>query len=554
MAPAGRAIYPGHPDAEPKERSVAKVVSALSPNLSLRRQVRKPSTRSRGGIVVTQNRTASEIGARVLKAGGHAVDAAVAAAFAVGVAEPWMNGIGGVGGMLVYEAATGKITGIDFGARSPKALKPADFVVTDKPDEGNLFGWPMVQGNVNTVGAKAVVAPTEPAGMAAAHKRFGRKPWRELVTPAAQLAEDGIIVDWHTTLVIAAAMADLAKDAGARARFLPKGFPPVAPAAVDPNPVKRLTMPDLARTLRAIAADGAGVLYEGPLARAIADDVQEMGGYLSTDDLAAVQPREVVPLVIRYAGRAINVLPELNGGPTLSVAFNDLVKRRAKPEAAPDAATFHAYASALRTGWKDRFARMGDAGERTAPTSTTHLSVVDRDGNMVTLTQTLLSLFGARIVLPRTGILMNNGMNWFNPAAGGPNSIAPDRRPLANYAPSIMTGRDAVTAIGGCGGRRILPAVFQLLAMEADFGFDLEQAFHTPRIDVSGMEVVVADRRMPQATIDALAADFATVLAEPVDYPFPYTIASAVRRVDGMNEGATEPQHPWSEAVSEDDV
>lgn len=533
---------------------VGKTTSALSPSLSLRRQIRKPSVRSRGGIVVTQNRVASEIGARVLKVGGHAVDAAVAAAFAVGVAEPWMSGIGGVGAMLVHEAKSGRITGIDFGARSPKALKPEDFVLTDKPDEGNLFGWPMVQGRVNTVGAKAVAAPTEPAGMAAAHARFGRLQWRDLVAPAARLAEEGIVVDWHTTLVIAAAMGDLSKDPGARARFLPNGYPPVAPAAVERVPIKRLPMPDLARTLRAIAEDGAGVLYKGALAQAIAADVQEMGGYLTTDDLAAVRPREVEPLVIRHGDRAIHVLAELNGGPTLHVAFGDLARRRERPQARPEAETFLAYASAMRVAWKHRFERMGDAGERTAPTSTTHLSVVDRDGNMVTLTQTLLSLFGARIVLPKTGILMNNGMNWFDPVPGGPNSIAPDRAGLANYVPAIMTGGGGITAIGGCGGRRILPAVFQLLAMQADFGFDLEQAFHEPRVDVSGLDVVVTDRRMPKSTLDGLAAAFPTVVAEPVEYPFPYTIASAVCRTDGINEGATEPQHPWSEAVSEDDV
>jgi gamma-glutamyltranspeptidase / glutathione hydrolase len=531
-----------------------KTVTVVSPNLSQRRHVRKPAARSRGGIVVTQNRAASEAGARVLKAGGHAVDAAVAAAFAVGVAEPWMNGIGGVGGMLVYEARTGKVTGFDFGARSPKALDPADFVLTDQRDEGNLFGWPMVAGNLNTVGAKAVVAPTQPAGMAAAHKRYGRKAWRDLVMPAAKIAEEGIVVDWHTTLVIAAAMADLARDPGAAARFLPKGFPPVAPAAVDPNPIRRLPMPGLARTLRAIAEDGAGVLYRGPLARSIAEDIRAMGGYLSADDLAAVETREVDPLVIGYAGRSIHVLPELNGGPTLWVAFEDLKRRRKQPEAEPDARTFMAYAAAMRAAWTDRFARLGDAGERTAPTSTTHLCTIDRDGNMVTLTQTLLSLFGARIVLPQTGILMNNGINWFDPVPGGPNSIAPDRTPLANYVPSVMTGKDAVTAIGGCGGRRILPAVFQLLAMSADFGFDLDAAFHAPRLDVSGLDVVVADRRMPAKVIDTLAAEFATLIAEPVEYPFPYTIAGAVRRVGDMNEGATEPQHPWSEAVCEDEV
>jgi gamma-glutamyltranspeptidase/glutathione hydrolase len=529
-------------------------VSIVSPNLSQRRQVRKPSARSRGGIVVTQNRAASEVGARVLKAGGNAIDAAVAAAFAIGVVEPWMNGIGGVGGMLVYEARTGNVAGIDFGARSPMALDPADFVLTDQRDEGNLFGWPMVKDNLNTVGAKAVVAPTQPAGMAAAHKRFGKLAWRDLVLPAVRIAQEGIVVDWHTTLVIAAAMADLSRDAGASARFLPKGYPPVAPAAVDPDPIRHLPMPDLARTLRTIAEDGAEALYKGPLARAIVEDIRAMRGYLSVEDLAAVQPREVEPLVIGYGERSIHVLPELNGGPTLWVAFEDLRKRRKSAGTGPDAINYMAYAAAMRTAWTDRFKRLGDAGERTAPTCTTHLCAIDRDGNMVTLTQTLLSLFGARVVLPKTGILMNNGINWFDPVPGGPNSIAPDRRPLANYVPAVMTGKGAVTAIGGCGGRRILPAVFQLLAMSADFGFDLERAFHTPRLDISGLDVVVADRRMPAAVIDTLAAEFATVVAEPVEYPFPYTIAGAVRRVGDTNEGATEPQHPWSEAVCEDEV
>ncbi len=526
--------------------------SALSPNLSLRRSVRKPAVRCRAGIVVTQNRVAAEAGARVLAAGGHAVDAAVAAAFAIGVVEPWMSGIGGVGAMLVRESATGNITGIDFGARSPKALDPKDFPLTDQRDEGNLFSWPKVAGNVNTVGAKAVVAPTMPAGLAHAHRRFGRKAWRDLVAPAIDIAEKGVVVDWHTTLLIATAMADLARDPAARARFLPGGYPPVAPAAVEPNPIKRLPMPDLARTLRAIAEDGADVLYTGALARRIADDMKEMGGYLGAEDLAAVRPREVQPLAIGYFDRKVHVLPELNGGPTLWVAFNELLRRRQKPEGAPEAKTFLAYATAMRLAWKDRFERMGDAGERGAPTCTTHICVVDRDGNMVTLTQTLLSVFGARIVLPKTGILMNNGINWFDPVPGRPNSIAPDRAGLANYVPAIMTGNDDTMAIGGCGGRRILPAVFQLLAMSVDFGFDLDQAFHQPRIDVSGLDVVVADRRMPVETIKSLSAQFATVVAEPVEYPFPYTIAGAVRRKGGMNEGASEPQHPWSEAVAEE--
>ena len=213
-----------------------------------------------------------------------------------------------------------------------------------------------------------------------------------------------------------------------------------------------------------------------------------------------------------------------------------------------------AYAKALETAWTDRFKRMGDAGERSLPTSTTHISVVDRDGNMVSLTQTLLSLFGCRVVLPKTGILMNNGINWFDPRPGGPNGLAPDRRGLSNYVPTIMTGADTEIAIGGCGGRRIIPAVFQLLAMAADYGFDLDTAFHQPRVDVSGGAAVTVDRRLPEATRRALDAALTTILAEPVVYPFPFTIAGAVRRAGGMNEGATEPEQPWSEAVAEDEI
>lgn len=527
------------------------IADALSPNLSRQRRVSKPSVRSAGGIVVSQNRVASEIGARVLKEGGHAADAAVATALAVGVVEPWMSGIGGVGGALVYEAKSGKVTALDFGGRSPAALDPVDFPLAGGDDD-DLFGWPLVEGRRNTVGARAVAVPSEPAGLDRLHRMFGRKGWRELVKPAIRLAEEGPVVDWHTTLIVATAFADLARDRGASEWFLRGGGPPLPGAATAVPPVARLPAPALARTLGALASEGAGALYRGPLARAIAEDVRAMGGCLAESDLAGYEVIAADPLAIPYRDRTIHVLPELNGGPTLAVAYADLRARRTRPEPAPGGDTFADYAAALQTAWVDRFTRMGDAGERSAPTSTTHLCVVDRDGNVVTMTQTLLSLFGARIVLPRTGILMNNGINWFDPRPGGPNSIAPDRRVLANYAPAIMTGGDETIGIGGSGGRKILPAVFQILAMCAEFGFDLDRAFAEPRIDVSGGERVVADRRMPEATLARLAAAHDVVVAEPVVYWNPYTVAGAVRRAGGRNEGATEPEHPWSEAVAED--
>jgi gamma-glutamyltranspeptidase/glutathione hydrolase len=351
-------------------------------------------------------------------------------------------------------------------------------------------------------------------------------------------------------------MADLLKDPGAKARFLKSGVPPIAPAPQAGLKAPRLPAPELARTLQAIADEGAGVLYTGALAQAIADDVQAMGGYLSTEDLAAVAPVERKPLEFKYRGHTFSVLPELTGGPTLALAFQHLEQHGGKPGTEPDGARFVAYAKALEHAWDDRFRRMGDAGERSLPTSTTHISVVDRHGNVVTLTQTLLSLFGSRIVLPKTGILMNNGINWFDPRPDGPNGLAPDRRGLSNYVPTLMVDGDTAVGIGGCGGRRIIPAVFQLLAMMADFGFDLDRSFHQPRIDVSGGTGagVSVDRRLPAAAREALAAALRTVDAEPVPYPTPFTIAGAVRRANGSNEGATEPEQPWSEAVSEDEV
>jgi gamma-glutamyltranspeptidase / glutathione hydrolase len=525
--------------------------SVLSPNLSRRTLMRKPALLSPGGIVVTQNRVASEVGARVLKAGGHAVDAAVAAAFAIGIVEPWMSGIGGVGGMLVHDASSGKVTGFDFGGRSPKKLNVADFVSVPGADS-DLFGWPAVKGNINTVGAKAVVTPSEPLGLWTAHKAFGRKPWAELVAPAIALAEEGPVVDWHTTLLVATAQADLAKDKGSAERFLRAGQAPVPPAA-HVKPI-RLPMKTLARTLETLAREGAPALYKGKLAEGIAQDIADMGGYLSTDDLAACRVKRVDPHTIRHGQHTVHVLPELNGGPTLAVAFQALGKIARTPGKKPVGNDYVAYSHALRTAWDYRFKHMGDAGELTAPTCTTHLTVIDRDGNMVTLTQTLLSLFGSRVLLPTSGILMNNGINWFDPRPGGPNALGPDKRVLANYVPAILHGPNGVMATGGCGGRKIIPAVFQLLAMQAEFGMGLDSLFHMPRVDVSGGSEVVTDRRMSKATLQKLDAAFETVLAEPLVYTNPYTIANAVMRSKGINSGACEPSHPWSEAVGEEEV
>jgi gamma-glutamyltranspeptidase / glutathione hydrolase len=527
--------------------------SGLSPNLSLRQVVRKPAVRSKGGIVVSQHRFASEIGARVLAAGGHAVDAAVATSFAVGVLEPWMSGIGGVGAMLVRNMGDGKVTVVDFGARSPAGLNPADYPIVEGGG-ADLFGWPKVKDDRNLVGPLAAVAPTLVRGVEAAHKAFGRKPWRDLVAPAAALAAEGMVVDWHTTLKVAGAYAHLASDAGCRSVFLPGGAPPVPPPA-GLSPVLRLPNPALARTLTQIAGEGADALYAGAIGRALVDDIRAGGGVITQDDLAACKAETAEPLTITHAGRSVHLLPRLSGGPTVADAFATLAQRWTPPgDGNPlDAAAFAAIAASLQSAWQTRFATMGDSVTTAPQGSTTHISVVDRDGNMVALTQTLLSLFGSRFLSPATGILLNNGINWFDPRPGTPNGIAPGKRTLSNYCPAIMVGDDDVVAAGGCGGRKILPAVFQLLIMMAN-GMSIDDAFHAPRIDVSGGDAVVMDPNLPDAVRAALKEKFQTVEAERTVYPYHFTLAGAVRRNGGANEGATEPSQPWSEAVAEDEV
>ena len=480
------------------------------------------------------------------------MDATVAAAFALGVLEPWMSGIGGVGGALVYDARSGRVTAVDFGGQSPIALDPDDFELIGEAN--SLSGWPSVKNGRNAVGPHAFVVPSAPAGLDCLHRMFGCKRWRDLVSPSIRLAEDGITVDWYTTLIIATAFGDLIKDPEARARFLPSDAPPVPALATAAKAVVRLPMPRLARSLETLAAEGAEAMYQGALGRNISEDIQAMNGYLSAGDLSTYEVKVGPSLETPFRDRTIHVLPELNGGPTLSVAFAELNRRMRESGEGPGIESVRAYAAAMMMGWRQRLESMGDAGDRSTPTSTTHLNVIDRAGNIVSLTTTLLSQFGSRVVLPRSGILMNNGINWFDPRPGRTNSLAPDRRVLANYAPAIMTGSGQVIGAGASGGRKIISAVFQILAMCADFKFDPARVLQEPRIDVSGVDCVVADRRLPNSIVDALAESHDVVLAEPVVYPNPYAYANVVRRVGTLNEGACDPEQPWPEAVSEEEV
>jgi len=201
---------------------------------------------------------------------------------------------------------------------------------------------------------------------------------------------------------------------------------------------------------------------------------------------------------------------------------------------------------------------MGDTADHRAPSTTTHLNVIDRQGNMVAHTQTLLSVFGSKLVLPATGILMNNGIMWFDPRPGTPNGLAPGKRPLTNMCPVIaLRGGKPWFAIGASGGRKIMPAVLQISSFLVDHGMYLEDAFHQPRLDASERDFVAVDSRMPLTVRKALERKFPVRMNELVVYPTNYACPSAVLRDPkgrGEHFGATDVMSPWSGAVSEDDV
>ena len=505
-------------------------------------------TSARGGIVASQNHIASEAGASVLSAGGNAVDAAVATGLALSAVEPWNSGLGGVGFMMVYLARENRVQVVDFGPISPAGLNPDDYPLTGG-FTSDLFTWPSVKDDRNVHGPMSIAIPGHVDGLATALQTFGTLPFREVVQPAIALAEEGMAVDWYLTLKIATMAKELSRYAVTSDIWLPGGFPPVTAAGAE---MGRLKLKGLAATLRRLAEAGPRDFYEGEIAAGIARDIRAMGGNLSASDLANFHARITDPIETEYHGARLALPPQLTAGPTMLRALEPLRSMRfAKGQ--PGSETFIAYAAALRDAYAERLSSMGDNSDRRDPSTTTHLNVIDRDGNMVALTQTLLSVFGSKVVLPSSGVLMNNGIMWFDPRPGTPNCLAPGKRALSNICPVIATREGKPWfSVGASGGRKILPAVYQISSFLIDHGMTLQDAFHQPRIDASGGDTVGVDPRHSDATKQALAAKFPLSMTELVVYPTNFACPSAVLHnpKTGERQGIADVMSPWSGAVA----
>jgi gamma-glutamyltranspeptidase/glutathione hydrolase len=479
---------------------------------------------ARGGMVVASQSDATRAGVEMLEAGGNAVDAAVATAFALSVTQPFSTGLGG-GAFLLLRRADGSVVALDARETAPAAADADMYVRPGVPERASMFG-PL-----------AVATPGLVAGLALAQLRWGTLPLARVIEPAIRLAEQGFAIGpYHARMLEHLRAAGLAARLGETARIQ---FPPDGARA---EPGWRLRQPDLARTLRLIAERGPAAFYQGEVAAAIADTLAREGGLVTRADLAAYTPKLREPLRGRYRGlEVISFPPPSSGGVVLLEALGILEGMQLAPLGAGSSASFHRIAEALKLAFADRAALLGDpdfvavpvekllspeyaarqrarinpAWWRRAPwtwgrgevaievpgpgfapddAGTTHLSVADAHGNAVALTETINTPFGSGITVPGTGIVLNNEMDDFSVAPNRPNAyglldtrganaVAPGKRPLSSMTPTIvLQDGELLLVTGSPGGPRIISTVLLSILNVVDYGMDVTGSVSAPRI------------------------------------------------------------------------
>jgi gamma-glutamyltranspeptidase/glutathione hydrolase len=488
-------------------------------------------------MVVSASRIASEVGDRVLRNGGNAVDAAVATGFALAVTYPTAGNIGG-GGFMVIRFPDGRATTIDFREKAPLAANERMFL-----DSTGTYSYQMHHESHLAVGVPGTVA-----GFAYAHDKYGSTPWRTLVNPAVALARDGFAAPAGLAQSLAGEMARFQKYPATVAAYSKNGTPYVAGDTV--------RLPDLARTLDRIARQGRAGFYSGETARLIVAEMQRGGGLITAQDLALYRPRERAPVRGTYRGYdIISMPPPSSGGIALVEMLNILEGFDLKPLGQNSAAHIHYETEAMRRAFRDRARWVGDPDFNTVPvarltskayassqrasiepqhasasapsdvdvaseaTHTTHYSVVDASGMAVSVTYTLEYGYGSAIVVPGAGFLLNNEMGDFNPQRGvttdegqigtQPNLVRPQQRMLSSMTPTIIA-RDGrlVAVVGSPGGRTIINTVLQVVSNVIDFDMNIQQAVNAARIHHQWLPDVIEieEQGVPAAVVTQLEA------------------------------------------------
>ncbi|EAY5298147.1 gamma-glutamyltransferase [Salmonella enterica] len=469
--------------------------------------------RATQGMVASVDVMATQVGVDILKQGGNAVDAAVAVGYALAVTHPQAGNLGG-GGFMLLRTKDGATTAIDFREMAPAGATRDMFLDEQgNPDSKKSLTSPLASGTPGTV-----------AGLSLALEKYGSLPLNSVVRPAIKLAQEGFIVN--------DALADDLKTYGSE--VLPHHENSKAIFWKDGEPLKKgdkLVQQDLANSLTMIAENGPDAFYKGDIARQIAQQMQQNGGLITTDDLAAYQAVERTPVSGEYRGYQIfSMPPPSSGGIHIVQILNILENFDMNKYGFGSADAIQIMAEAEKYAYADRSEYLGDpdfvnvpwqaltsktyaksiAGQidinKAKPSSeirpgklapyesdqTTHFSVVDKDGNAVAVTYTLNTTLGTGIVAGNTGILLNNQMDDFSAKPGVPNvyglvggeanAVGPKKRPLSSMSPTIVV-KDGKTWLvtGSPGGSRIITTVLQMVVNTIDFGMNVAEATNAPR-------------------------------------------------------------------------
>jgi gamma-glutamyltranspeptidase/glutathione hydrolase len=525
VPPSAAGTPPAHCARVTKERSVPREFVGHN---AFPLDCGKQPARGARGVACTNHPMASAAAAEVLLAGGNAVDAAVAALFALTVVEPMMVGLTG-GGICHLRMASGAHVVLDGLSAAPVAATPEMYrPVPDSPPEERA-----AEGRRNAVGALAVAVPAALPAWTHALARYGTWPLADAMEPAIRLAARGFTVTPYLSDCIGDAAPDLLRDPDLAARFLPDGTPLRAGT--------RLVQGAYAETLRTVAAEGSAALHGGVLGALMAKALADGGGIVTQDDLRRVRTLERAPIRALYRGfevfgppppasagvhiaQMLNVLEGFDiaglsfGTPeglhlvaeALKIAFADRAMATADPDfvRVPIARLTGKDHAAERRRAIDMHAARNWEGDPALRESdcTTHVTVADAAGNIVTTTQTINALFGARIAVPGTGLVCNNYMHNFDPRPGHALSVAPGKRVFTSMAPTLVLREGWPRfAFGLPGGLRIFPSALQTLLNLLDHGMTLQAALEAPRIWTMGGALEI-EPAIPEEAAAELAA------------------------------------------------
>ena len=482
------------------------------------------------GLVVSDSRLATEAGMEILKAGGNAVDAAVATAFALAVVDQAASGLGGGGFMMIYDARDKRAHALDFRETAPEAAR-ADLYVRN----GKLAP------SLSLTGGLAVAVPGELAGLLTAMKRFGSLSLAALIAPAIRLAMEGFPLDASLRYTIERQLPNMKKFPELGRVFLVKDDVPPE------GEIIRQT--ELGQTLKAIVSEGADVFYQGWIAQAIVETVRKEGGVLALDDLRSYKPVWREPLVGSYRNHMVITMPPPSSGGVALIQMLNVLEGHQLHQLAHNSGTYlHLVAEAMKHAFADRAQYLGDPDFVKAPISTliskdyatwirgrispikthpakyyglrnlkteqggtTHLSVLDRFGNAVACTLSVNTRFGSKILVPKTGIVLNNEIDDFAIYPSGnvyglvgneANALQPKKRPLSSMTPTIiLLGDRPELIVGAAGGPRIISATLQTIVNVLDFHMPVKEAVEAPRIHHQWIpeEINVETKLAPEA-------------------------------------------------------